>query len=255
MDYVKISRKILEWGWYKDVNTKVLFFHILLKANWKDGRFQGIEIPRGSFVTSYQTLADETGLTVMNIRTAIKHLKLTQEITVSQHSKFSVITVKNYDTYQTANTVTNSQLTGNQQAANRQLTTIEEGKKERKEEYNKSPKGDYESRTPENSIYATIRELYNSVCGSYPRLVKMSDARKKAISARLKTGYTLDDFQTLFEKAEASDFLKGANKRNWSATFDWLICDSNMAKVLDGNYDAKEGAANDPEPTNSVRLW
>lgn len=255
MDYVKISRKILEWEWYKDVNTKVLFFHILLKANWKDGRFQGIEIPRGSFVTSYQTLSDETGLTVMNIRTAIKHLKLTQEITVIQHSKFSVITVKNYDTYQTANTVTNSQLTGNQQAANRQLTTIEEGKKERKEEYNKSPKGDYESRIPENSIYATIRELYNSVCGSYPRLVKMSDARKKAISARLKTGYTLDDFQTLFEKAEASDFLKGANKRNWSATFDWLICDSNMAKVLDGNYDAKEGAANDPEPTNSVRLW
>lgn len=255
MDYVKISRKILEWEWYKDVNTKVLFFHILLKANWKDGRFQGIEIPRGSFVTSYQTLADETGLTVMNIRTAIKHLKLTQEITVSQHSKFSVITVKNYDTYQTTNTVTNSQLTGNQQAANRQLTTIEEGKKERKEEYNKSPKGDYENSTPENSIYATIRELYNSVCGSYPRLVKMSDARKKAINARLKTGYTLDDFQTLFKKAEASDFLKGANKRNWSATFDWLICDSNMAKVLDGNYDAKGSGANEPEPTNSVRLW
>ena len=83
----------------------------------------------------------------------------------------------------------------------------------------------------------------------------MSDARKKAISARLKTGYTLDDFQTLFEKAEASDFLKGANKRNWSATFDWLICDSNMAKVLDGNYDAKGSGANEPEPTNSVRLW
>lgn len=255
MDYVKISRKILEWEWYKDVNTKVVFFHILLKANWKNGRFQGMEIPRGSFVTSYQSLAEETGLTVMNVRTAIKHLKLTQEITVSQHSKFSVITVKNYDAYQTANKVANNQLTGNQQATNRQLTTIEEGKKERKEEYNKSPKGDYESRTPESSIYATIRELYNSVCGSYPRLVKMSDARKKSISARLKTGYTLDDFQTLFEKAEASDFLKGANKRNWSATFDWLICDSNMAKVLDGNYDAKEGAANDPEPTNSVRLW
>lgn len=255
MDYVKISRKILEWEWYKDVNTKVVFFHILLKANWKNGRFQGMEIPRGSFATSYQSLAEETGLTVMNVRTAIKHLKLTQEITVSQHSKFSVITVKNYDAYQTANKVANNQLTGNQQATNRQLTTIEEGKKERKEEYNKSPKGDYESRTPESSIYATIREIYNSVCGSYPRLVKMSDARKKAISARLKTGYTLDDFQTLFEKAETSDFLKGANKRNWSATFDWLICDSNMAKVLDGNYDAKEGAANDPEPTNSVRLW
>lgn len=88
----------------------------------------------------------------------------------------------------------------------------------------------------------TIRELYNSVCGSYPRLVKMSEARKKAIRARLRAGYTVDDFRRLFEMAEASDFLKGRNRRNWSATFDWLIADANMAKVLDGNYNhpAKE---------------
>ena len=88
----------------------------------------------------------------------------------------------------------------------------------------------------------TIRELYNSVCGSYPRLVKMSESRKKAIRARLRAGYTVDDFRRLFEMAEASDFLKGRNRRNWSATFDWLIADANMAKVLDGNYNhpAKE---------------
>ena len=250
MDYVKISRKILEWEWYTDTNTKVLFLHILLKANWKDGRFQGIEIPRGSFVTSQQNLAMETGLTVKNVRTALKHLENTGEVAVNRHPKFSVITIKNYDKYQSGG----SQVAVKGQSGGSQVATIEERKKERKEEYNKSPKGDYESRTPD-SIYATIRELYNSVCGSYPRLVKMSDARKKAINARLKTGYTLDDFQTLFKKAEASDFLKGANKRNWSATFDWLICDSNMAKVLDGNYDAKGSGVNEPEPTNSVRLW
>lgn len=249
-DYIKISRKILEWEWYTDTNTKVLFLHILLRANWKPGRFQGVEVPRGSFVASQQNLALETGLTVKNVRTALKHLENTGEVAVNRHPKFSVITIKNYDKYQSGG----SQVAVEGQSGGSQVATIEEGKKEKREEYNKSPKGDYESNTPD-SIYATIRELYNSVCGSYPRLVKMSDARKKAISARLKTGYTLDDFQTLFEKAEASDFLKGANKRNWSATFDWLICDSNMAKVLDGNYDAKEGAANDPEPTNSVRLW
>lgn len=87
-----------------------------------------------------------------------------------------------------------------------------------------------------------IRELYNSVCGSYPRLVKMSEARKKAIRARLRAGYTVEDFQKLFEMAEASDFLKGKNNRNWSATFDWLVADSNMAKVLDGNYTDRKSA-------------
>lgn len=252
MDYVKISRKILDWEWYTDINTKVLFLHILLKANWKPSRFQGTEVPRGSLVTSQQNMAAETGLTIKNVRTALKHLENTGEVAVSRHPKFSVITVKNYNQYQSSG----SQMAVDGQSNGSRGATIEEGKKERKDEYNKSPKGDYESGTPESSVFITIRELYNSVCGSYPRLVKMSDARKRAISARLKTGYTLDDFRLLFEKAEASDFLKGANKRNWSATFDWLISDTNMAKVLDGNYDArKEAVKDEPEPTNSVRLW
>ena len=81
-----------------------------------------------------------------------------------------------------------------------------------------------------------VVDLYHSICISYSKIKTLSDARKKAIKARLNT-YSVDDFKTLFQKAEASDFLKGANDRNWTATFDWLIKDSNMAKVLDGNYD------------------
>ena len=86
--------------------------------------------------------------------------------------------------------------------------------------------------------YKGIVAAFNSICVSFPSVKALSDARKKAIKARLKS-YSLDDFKTLFEKAEASSFLKGKNNSNWSATFDWLIKDSNMAKVLDGNYDDK----------------
>ena len=83
-----------------------------------------------------------------------------------------------------------------------------------------------------------IVDLFHSICVSYPSVRTLSEARRKAIKARLKA-YSLDDFKILFEKAEASSFLKGSNERNWSATFDWLIKDSNMAKVIDGNYDDK----------------
>lgn len=86
--------------------------------------------------------------------------------------------------------------------------------------------------------YQRIAAMYNDTCVSFPQIKTLSDARKKAIKARLNT-YTYEDFQTLFIKAEASDFLKGKNAHNWSATFDWLIKDANMAKVLDGNYDTK----------------
>ena len=89
-----------------------------------------------------------------------------------------------------------------------------------------------------NTNYQEIISLYNEICISFPRVKVLSEARKKAIKARLNI-YTIEDFKTLFEKAEASDFLKGKNNHDWSANFDWLIADRNMAKTLDGNYDNK----------------
>ena len=88
----------------------------------------------------------------------------------------------------------------------------------------------------DSTNYKQIVEWYNEICTSYPRLTRLSERRKRAIRARL-TIYEIEDFRTLFEKAEASDFLKGNNSRNWLADFDWLTCDSNMAKTLDGKYD------------------
>ena len=85
--------------------------------------------------------------------------------------------------------------------------------------------------------YEKIGEMYNQICKSFPRCTSLSDARKKAIKARFASGYTIEDFQREFEKAEASSFLKGQNNRNWMASFGWVLKDSNMAKVLDGNYD------------------
>ena len=109
MDYIKLSRKILEWEWYSDINTCRLFIHLLLKANWKEGRFQGVEIPRGSLATSYSSLAKDTGLSVKNVRTALKHLEATGEVAVNRQAKFSVVKVKNYDAYQTVGAVNGSQ--------------------------------------------------------------------------------------------------------------------------------------------------
>ena len=83
----------------------------------------------------------------------------------------------------------------------------------------------------------------------------MSEKRKKAIRARRNSGYTVDDFKTVFEKAEASDFLKGKNNRNWSADFDWMTSDSNMAKILEGKYDNREEKEESYESSSSVRLW
>ena len=109
-------------------------------------------------------------------------------------------------------------------------TEIEKEKEREKEkeietEKSESKKVDYE----------LIVRMYNDTCVSFPRLTTLSDARKKAIKARLNK-YSIEDIQRAFNLAEASDFLKGNNGRNWSANFDWIIKDTNIAKILDGNY-------------------
>lgn len=82
---------------------------------------------------------------------------------------------------------------------------------------------------------ADIVNLFNSICTNFPKVKQLTENRKKAIKALLKT-YKPEDFETVFLNAESSAFLKGKNKRNWSATFDWVIQDSNFAKILEGNY-------------------
>lgn len=90
--------------------------------------------------------------------------------------------------------------------------------------------------------YNGIKDAFNEICVSLPPIRSLSDARKKAIKARLNS-YTVEDIHEAFRKAEASDFLTGNNDRNWNATFDWILKDANFAKVLDGNYDNRKKSA------------
>ena len=137
-NYIKLSRGLLDWEWYADINTTRLFIHMLLKANWKDGNFKGTTVPRGSFVSSIGKLSSETGLTEREIRTAISHLKKTGEVTSKTTNKFTVFTVVKYDLYQTSDKQNVSQKTDKRQSNDILTPTIEE-KKEGKKGRNTPP--------------------------------------------------------------------------------------------------------------------
>lgn len=119
-------------------------------------------------------------------------------------------------------------------------TNVYAGKQSNTKHTDKDKDMDKDMERDSNIDYQQIADMYNEICISFPRLTKLSDSRKKAIRARLNQ-YAIEDFKRLFELAEESSFLKGQNARNWSANFDWLIKDSNMAKVLDGNYMDRKG--------------
>ena len=120
--FITLYRQMTSWEWYKDSATKDLFIHLLLTANFTDTRFLGKKIKRGQVVTSLASLASETGLSIQQIKTAIKHLISTNEITNDSTRKYRIITVVKYNDYQDLTKA----LTNNQQTANKQLTNSQQ---------------------------------------------------------------------------------------------------------------------------------
>ena len=112
-----------------------LFIHLLLNANNMDSEWRGVKIKRGQMVTGRKSLNEKTGISEQTLRTCLKKLEITKEITIKSTSKFSIITVCNYEVYQGckngSNQQTNQQLTSNQPATNQQLTTIKEVKNDK----------------------------------------------------------------------------------------------------------------------------
>lgn len=238
-NYIKIDRNILEWEWYREKNTCRLFIHMLLKANWKDGRFKGTTVPRGSFISSYPRLSEECGLTVNELRTALKNLKSTGEITVKTHSKYSVFTVNNYQIYQGINSQIDSQGTVRAQSEHSQLTTIEEGKKGRREE-----SITVSIDTVRQTDVQRCIDAWNGLsgCGVKPVVrVGSGSKRYKSLLARIRE-YGVDKVIAAIERVKVSSFLRGGGKKGWVITFDWFVLPNNFPKVLEGNYDDAEAA-------------
>lgn len=104
----------------------------------------------------------------------------------------------------------------------------------------------------ESIDYERVINAYNDTCVSFPKLRTLSENRKKAIKARLHSGFTYEDLEQAFKITENSSFLKGKNDRNWSATFDWIIKDSNLTKILEGNYTDKPGKTPEKQNTQDV---
>lgn len=144
--WVKIHRKLLEWEWYGEHNTLILFIHLLLKANHKPKKHKGILIETGQIMTGLSSLSEQTGITIQKTRTALKNLKSTREITIKTSSKGTVIQIVKYEDYQIAT----SEITNEQQTNNKPTTTNKNVKNE-KNKYTYNEFYDFELNESQNN--------------------------------------------------------------------------------------------------------
>lgn len=98
--FIKLDRNITRWRWFTDGNTLKVWIWLLINANIEDYDFLGETIHRGQLATSRKSIAAGAGLTERQARTALEHLKKSGEVSVKLRPKYQVITVQNYDLYQ-----------------------------------------------------------------------------------------------------------------------------------------------------------
>jgi DNA-binding Lrp family transcriptional regulator len=94
-----------------------------------------------------------------------------------------------------------------------------------------------QTRTQGNCPFFDILKAYQSICTSYPSVSVLDGDRRKAVIKLWKRYGNLTFFTRAFEKAQASAYLRGTNDRKWHADFDWIVKESNFAKILDGKFD------------------
>lgn len=132
--FVKLSKMMLEWQWYGDPVISRLYLHILLKANYKRNRWQGIDIDIGEFVTSVDKLHVELSLSIQKVRTALKKLQRTGYIAIKPTNRFTLIKLIDSDVFAMEFTTSNKpvikQKTDVEQPTNNEVTITNKEKKE-----------------------------------------------------------------------------------------------------------------------------
>lgn len=134
--YIKLWRKIQDWEWYDDPMTMWFFIKLIFMANWEEKKWQGITIKAGQFVSSIEHLRFEyreqgkrKKLGTQTVRTLVKRLSSTGELTSHPTSHYTLFSIVNWKKYQSQETdYLTSPLTNAQQTPNKRLTTTKEVK-------------------------------------------------------------------------------------------------------------------------------
>lgn len=139
--YVKLLRKITEWEWYHDSKMVHLFIHLMITCQAQKRNYAGVELERGQCIIALRPLSAKLGIPMQSLRTCLERLKSTREVTLKVTHQFTIVTLTQYDLYQSASDgVTRKstrKVTHDQHTSNTRPTQEQEGKKERsKEEYN-----------------------------------------------------------------------------------------------------------------------
>jgi hypothetical protein len=98
--WIKLHRSLKDWEWYDDHNATRLLLHLLISVNYKDKEWKGQTIKAGTYVTSWENLAKEIGLSVKQTRVAMDKLERSKEVARYTTNKWQAVSLIKWDKLQ-----------------------------------------------------------------------------------------------------------------------------------------------------------
>lgn len=284
---VKFYRNIIEWKWFHVPEMVQLMMYLVCKADHEPYYVEGNLIDRGNVCITRKDMCSDLGMSDQTYKTCMKRLindrKIitsnelfrTQLITVLDFSRYVVEDSKQHNPTPTKD---DEALRSVGKPAPPQPSPLEIEKEEPTEKKTSPVITDSlfpdeilidessESNTRKKKIEVDcdfVVRLFHERCPSLPKVLKLTDKRKTKVRCRFEEmKFDYEILQQVFDKCEASFFMRGDNSRGWKADFDWIFTNSqNWVKVLEGKYDNHDNQTNTyynygttPNPTPQARL-
>ena len=203
--WIKLHRSLLDWEWFNEPDTLLVFIYLLLTARHDKGNWRGTEILAGQCITSRDKISLATGLSERKVRTSLARLENTHEIEVKSSNKFSIVTICNYDRYQTQDDIerpaecpTNDPQ-NDQQTSRRTTSKRPTNKQERKNIKNEENNININNISSDQEFVDYIYNLYPSKCPKRGASLGKCSKNKDAI-LRLMKKYTREQIESGVKK-------------------------------------------------------
>ena len=256
MNYIREINDFYDWLETNTISDSAIsLWHALMHINNKTGW-------KNEFSVAMSVLESKTGLKKDAIIRARKTLQKSNRISFKSRTgmQSAVYKMTPFETYGNGASencvVLNDTKCDTNRNTNREQTATQSATQTASIPKQNETKQNNIDEKPDRTPYQKILDIYSEVCVSFGKVRALSDERRKHIGARYKQyGNDIDIFKELFIKAESSDFLKGDNNKKWKADFDWMMNETNMAKILEGKYVNKMPPQNPDIDENRVTLF
>lgn len=174
--YVKLWRKTKESRIFQNEGLLKVWIWCLLKANhkkaWvsiKTGRGQvEVKVNPGQFIFGRDSAAKELGMSPSTVYKRIKKLKNIENCNIKSNRQYSVITILNWDSYQSEKIKSNSK-------GNNQVTTKERASNTNKnDKHDKNNKGSPSVSFLKNNLDEKLSEFFKSIKNTCEQIQKLS---------------------------------------------------------------------------------